>query len=173
MIRGRIILNKSFLKKSCGLVLSATTLFTAAKSWALTSADMCFDRIGIVDRTVSQAREEICLRVNQERSSRAYAKLEMDPVLTKVAQTYAEEMARGNFFDHVTPRGGTFRTRLEKGNVAYQQAGENIARGQDTAQIVHVQWMHSEGHRHNILTPAFRKIGVGSYKKYWVQVFTN
>ncbi|TGU52590.1 hypothetical protein EN829_070500, partial [Mesorhizobium sp. M00.F.Ca.ET.186.01.1.1] len=36
---------------------------------------------------------------------------------------------------------------------------------------VMMQWMNSEGHRKNIMNPAFTKIGVGYTNGYWVQEF--
>ena len=58
-------------------------------------------------------------------------------------------------------------------------SGENIAAGQKSVQEVFDGWMNSEGHRKNILNPAFHEIGIGYYKlerdhkynTYWVQLF--
>ena len=57
--------------------------------------------------------------------------------------------------------------------LAYRTAGENIAMGYPTPQSVVDGWMNSEGHRKNILNPAFTVIGVGyvSDGKYWTQMF--
>ena len=43
--------------------------------------------------------------------------------------------------------------------------GENIAMGSrgTTAGELHVAWMHSDGHRENILQPGFTSVGVGAY----------
>lgn len=49
--------------------------------------------------------------------------------------------------------------------------GENIAKGQLTADQVMREWMDSESHRKNILQPAFREIGVGIFRDLWVQNF--
>lgn len=55
---------------------------------------------------------------------------------------------------------------------------ENITAGSDTPEGVVDQWMHSEGHRANILNPEFKELGVGyccdentEYEYYWVQIF--
>lgn len=55
--------------------------------------------------------------------------------------------------------------------------GENLAFGQDTPEEVVNAWMNSEGHRKNILSPNYKRIGIG-YKVidgtvYWVQEFTS
>jgi hypothetical protein len=73
-------------------------------------------------------------------------------------------MIAGGFFDHETPDGVTLEQRLAKVNYGFELAGENIAWGEGMlatpAQIV-TAWMHSDGHRANILDPDFRQIGLG------------
>lgn len=51
--------------------------------------------------------------------------------------------------------------------------GENIAFGQPDAAEVMADWMHSPGHRRNILDCRLRRIGVGhsATGDYWVQDF--
>ncbi len=43
----------------------------------------------------------------------------------------------------------------------YSLAGENIARGQPTPDVVMNSWMNSAGHKANILNCGFTQIGVG------------
>jgi uncharacterized protein YkwD len=56
-------------------------------------------------------------------------------------------------------------------------AGENVAYGYPTGRsVVNDGWMHSEGHRANILNPSFRLMGIGARKGhdgrwYVAQVF--
>lgn len=49
--------------------------------------------------------------------------------------------------------------------------GENIARGQQTADIAVEQWMASPSHRQTILQPLFRETGIGVFGDVWVQEF--
>ena len=49
--------------------------------------------------------------------------------------------------------------------------GENLAKGQLTAEEVVRDWMNSEGHRINILQPVFTEVGVGIFRDMWVQNF--
>ena len=59
--------------------------------------------------------------------------------------------------------------------VSYRSAGENIAYGYPMPQKVVEGWMNAEGHRKNILSASFSKIGIGCYKSngvlYWSQFF--
>jgi uncharacterized protein YkwD len=43
-------------------------------------------------------------------------------------------------------------------------AGENIAYGYETPRALVSAWMHSAGHRANILSPAFHRIGVSGWR---------
>ncbi|MFD0328838.1 CAP domain-containing protein [Streptacidiphilus monticola] len=53
--------------------------------------------------------------------------------------------------------------------------GENIARGQQTPAAVMDAWMHSPGHRANILNCSYHSLGVGAYfapgGPWWTQDF--
>ena len=110
----------------------------------------------------------LCL-VNHERSRRGLASLTPVGSLTTVADAYARRMARDNFFDHTAPNGSTFIARIRSttyltGGVRSWSVGENLAWGTGdlaTPQAIVASWMKSAGHRHNILTPAFRELGLG------------
>ena len=86
-------------------------------------------------------------------------------------------MADKNYFDHTSPTYGSPFDMMKKFGIKYNTAGENIAKGQTTAQSVMNSWMNSPGHRANILSSNFGKIGVGYVNKngttYWTQMFTN
>jgi uncharacterized protein YkwD len=108
----------------------------------------------------------LCL-LNQERTSRGLSALTPSPVLDKAADRYAENMVEGGFFDHVSPGGSTFLQRIKAAGWAPAggwTAGENIAWGSGSlatpASIVD-GWMHSAGHKANILNGAFSQIGIG------------
>ena len=76
-------------------------------------------------------------------------------------------MVKRRFFDHVSPGGGTMMDRIKAAGWAPSgswSAGENIAWGSGSlatpASIVN-GWMHSAGHRANILNGSFSQIGIG------------
>jgi uncharacterized YkwD family protein len=92
-----------------------------------------------------------------------------------VAQAKAEDMAQNNYFSHTSPTYGTPFEMLKAFGVSYSTAGENIAKGQKSADAVMTAWMNSDGHRKNILGTGYTKLGVGYVNKngttYWVQMF--
>src|SRR2546425_3085300 len=98
--------------------------------------------------------------VNQERTSRGLAAVQLDPRLVPVARAHATEMFRLKYFGHVSPVTGTPFDRLAKAGITYQRAGENLAYAPSVA-LAHRALMSSEGHRENILTPGFTKLGIG------------
>lgn len=105
--------------------------------------------------------------VNLERSSRGLSALTLDPELTAAAEIRAREIAEK--FSHTRPDGTKWST------VSSAAYGENIARGQKTADKVMAAWMSSSGHRQNILRASYGSIGVACAKVgnvvYWVQLF--
>ncbi|MFG0216105.1 CAP domain-containing protein [Brevibacillus porteri] len=109
--------------------------------------------------------------VNQERAKAGLKPVQMDAALSKVALAKAQDMSANNYFDHNSPTYGSPFDMMKQYGIQYSTAGENIAMGQQSPQEVMQQWMNSEGHRENIMNPAFTKIGVGVTNGYWVQEF--
>ena len=106
--------------------------------------------------------------VNAERAKQGLGSLRVDAGLTRAAQVRAQEIAR--VFSHTRPDGSSWST------VSAAAFGENIARGQRSAQKVMAAWMtSSNGHRETILHPSYGSIGVACVKSagvmYWVQLF--
>lgn len=118
--------------------------------------------------SMARARGATLCLLNAERRHRGLPPLRAERHLRRAAQAYSRAMVAHRFFDHVSPlTGSTFVDRL--GAAGYtsartRQVSENIAWGTGTqatpAQIVSA-WMHSAGHRANILTASFREIGIG------------
>ena len=118
---------------------------------------------------------EVVRLVNVERSKAGLPALQIDQEVSKVARLKSEDMAKKNYFNHTSPTYGSPFEMLKKFNITYKTAGENIAKGQKTAESVVNAWMNSEGHRKNILSSSFTHIGVGYATKgstpYWTQMF--
>lgn len=129
----------------------------------------------VIDST--QARQVLSL-VNKERNKVGISTLSADSQLNKLAQMKAEDMARKGYFSHTSPTYGSAFDMMNKYGVSYKTAGENIAKGQKTAQAVMGGWMNSSGHRANILKPEYKRLGVGyavdtAGTPYWVQIFAG
>lgn len=127
------------------------------------------------DKSSIQA-EEVLKIVNSERQKAGLQPLTLSEKLTSIANTKAQDMADKNYFDHTSPTYGSPFDMLHTFGVSYKSAGENIAAGQQTAEQVMNDWMHSSGHRANILNSDYTELGVGyvkggSYGTEWVQLF--
>jgi len=111
--------------------------------------------------------------VNAERAKVGAAPLRLSNDLMNATAVRAEEITRS--FSHTRPDGSSCFTLVSDRNHAM---GENIAAGSSTAEATVDQWMHSSGHRANMLDKRFKQLGVGhcykegtSYGHYWVQMF--
>ncbi|MFE5214027.1 MULTISPECIES: sigma-70 family RNA polymerase sigma factor [unclassified Streptomyces] len=118
---------------------------------------------------------QVVALVNKERASAGCGPLTEDPQLEKAAQNHSDDMAARGFFDHTNPDGADPGQRITATGYRWSTEGENIAQGQQTAASVMDSWMHSPGHRANILNCSFKNIGVGVHKgaggPWWTQDF--
>ena len=113
--------------------------------------------------------------INQEREAAGLKTVKMNDDLNRVAQLRAAEIAEK--WSHTRPNGEAWKTAFSDAGVSASYRGENLAKGQYSAEKVVDDWMESDGHRANILNKKFTKMGVASVEidgvTYWVQVFAN
>lgn len=173
------------IERSSGIESRLDDIFGAAVRDSLTYLTVkpgSTDRIAIPSgETILSVDEESELAmfrlVNDERRKRGIAELIWEPKLIPPARAHAEDMWEREYFGHVSPEGEDVGDRLDRFEVDYQVAGENLALA-PTLSLAHSGLMNSEGHRANILEKEFKKIGIGVidngyYGKMFVQVFTN
>jgi uncharacterized protein YkwD len=98
--------------------------------------------------------------VNQERAANGLKPVQADPELTEVARRHSADMFARGYFSHNTPEGKDPFDRMRESNVKFRTAGENLALA-PTLQIAHSGLMNSPGHRANILSPQFGRLGIG------------
>ena len=118
----------------------------------------------------SQAQLEsatVCL-VNNARERHGLGRLRVNGRLSAAADAHSGDMVRKRYFSHTSRTGRDVVDRLR--NTGYLSGasswtvGENIAWGsgaRSTPRSIVSAWMHSAGHRHNILSRRFREIGLG------------
>ncbi|MFF7974258.1 sigma-70 family RNA polymerase sigma factor [Streptomyces sp. NPDC007905] len=125
--------------------------------------------------TPSDTVAQVVELVNKERAAAGCGPLTEDAQLEKAAQGHSDDMAARNFFDHTNPDGADPGRRITAAGYRWSTYGENIAQGQQTPQAVMDSWMHSPGHRANILNCSFKEIGVGVHRgsggPWWTQDF--
>jgi len=107
------------------------------------------------------ADEERALALlNADRAVRGLAPLRPNLTLTAMARAHAQDMIDRGYASHDTPEGETFAERLDRWGVAYQCAGENLAKNR-SVEAAERALMDSAVHRANILSPDFTEVGVG------------
>lgn len=123
----------------------------------------------------SSAAQAVLAEVNAARAQNGLSALTLDANMNRAAAVRATELAQS--FSHTRPNGSRGLTALNEAGVSYRTVGENIASGQQTAQAVVSAWMNSSGHRANILSTLFGRMGVGQAtigrRTYWVQLFAD
>ena len=134
---------------------------------------------GVMQASITASEEAMADRVielvNQERTSRGLQPLLKHDGLMVAAAARARELSQR--YSHTRPDGSECFTILWHLGIDYGYAGENIAMGQRTPEVVMNDWMNSSGHRANILNENYDCIGVGytmvDGHPYWVQLFTG
>ena len=133
--------------------------------------------------------QRIHVLINKERARYRLTALTWDDALADVATKHSRDMAQRDYFAHVSPDGSDFAERYRRSryhceirvdNTIYGGA-ENLALGrlynkatiidgvkypkwntmEQIARNTVDGWMHSAGHRHNILNPHWRQEGIG------------
>ena len=123
--------------------------------------------------SLSAYEEKVVELTNQEREKQGLQALKIDEELSKVAKEKSTDMNVKGYFSHTSPTYGSPFDMMKQYGIDYKTAGENIAKGQPSPEAVVDAWMHSEGHRANILNENFTHIGVGYEEagNHWTQMF--
>ena len=98
--------------------------------------------------------------VNKERLSNGLKILQADPEMTQVARMHSQDMFVKGYFSHYDLNGKNPFDRMRDANIRFLAAGENLALAQ-TLEIAHRNLLNSPGHRANILSPEFNRLGIG------------
>ena len=126
-----------------------------------------------VDSDLHPFEQQVVELTNVERTKQGLAPLEIDKELSVVAKDKSKDMLNQQYFSHDSPTYGSPFDMMQAYGITYRTAGENIAKGQRSAEEVVNAWMNSPGHRENILNGNFTHIGVGYVEQgnYWTQQF--
>ena len=98
--------------------------------------------------------------LNLDRSNYNLPELTVDPALSRIARIKSEDMRDNRYFAHTSPTYGDVRSMLTQMGYAYTVAGENIAH-HATIEKAQAALISSPGHRRNILSKGYTKVGIG------------
>ena len=141
------------------------------------------------DAGLIRLEKKIHALLNRERAKHGLAALSLDADLQGIARKHSQDMARRNYFSHDDPEGRSFSDRYRAAGFecrvrtgsALCTGAENISQFYSDASLLHEGgktvlnssaedaiaesvvrgWMNSRNHRENILTPYFRRQGIG------------
>ncbi len=177
---GSFLLSRAYqlespVKQIFGGAAQDTLTFLTIKPKSNEKIDLGFQTIQYSIDT--EAEEAMVKLVNQERVSRGLEALEFDEKLREVARLHSEDMFKRGYFSHFTPERESVADRAQKKGVDYLVIGENLAFA-PSLELAHKGLMNSLGHRANILSADFHKIGIGvldggDFGRMFTQVFSN
>lgn len=141
-----------------GGAVNETLAFLTVEPKSNEVVDLNFKTSSLSIDTVSEGK--MFVMVNQERTSRGLSALQVRDVLTDVARSHCEDMLKRGYFSHYTPEGLSPFDRMAKANIDFTFAGENLALAPNT-ELAMKGFMQSPGHRENILSADFHRVGIG------------
>jgi len=100
---------------------------------------------------------------NNERAQRSLPALQWDESLAAAARRHANRMAFYNVLEHQLSGEPDLRTRLTEAGARFSIIAENIAVAPNP-ETIHTGWMHSPGHRRNILDPSLAAVGIAAVR---------
>lgn len=177
---GPVILKNAYqlekpVKEVFGGVTNDTLTFLTIKPKTNERVNLGFET---TDYKIDESTEYAMINlVNGERSAKGLKRLEFDSKLRGVARGHSQDMFTRGYFSHYSPEGKSVADRATEAGIEYQVVGENLAYA-PSLDLAHKGLMDSPGHRANILSSEYNKIGIGVidggiYGKMFTQVFSN
>jgi len=105
-------------------------------------------------------RASVVAAMNEYRAQYHLPPLREDARLDAAADDRMRDMEDQAYWAHESPDGRSPFTWMAPNGYAYHYAGENLATGFDTTELLVEGWMESRGHRANILSPHFEDCGI-------------
>ncbi len=141
--------------------------------------------------SIPDLEKKVHTLINQERQKQGLSALAWNSTLSKIARKHSQDMAKKNYFSHVSPEGHDFSYRYRQEGFScavpvkdlIYTGAENIFQNNLYDRVAYRDgipkydwnssgklaestvrgWMNSPGHRKNILTPHWRSEGIGIY----------
>jgi hypothetical protein len=108
---------------------------------------------------VNVSEEYLKSAADQERAVLGLPPLRFDAALSAAARRHAALMVQHNSISHQYGGEPDLANRASEAGARFSLITENVAQA-PSAILVHTAWMHSEGHRHNLLDPKVDSVGI-------------
>lgn len=111
--------------------------------------------------------------LNRVRRRHGLPRLRLVPRISFVAAFHSQDQAINRFVSHSSSDGTPFDTRIRRVANA-RTVGETIIeyRGRCSGRGIVSAWMHSPPHRHELMSPGFRRVGIGHASVQGMSVVT-
>jgi len=139
-----------FLQPNLALVLS---LFLSVPTLMARAQD------GAQRENLQPQAEQLMALANQARAQAGAGPLHWDPALAEAALAHCALMVAKGPISHQYPGELGLAARTAQAGAHFGLIEENVAVGPD-ADTIHQEWMHSPGHRTNLLNPAVDRVGI-------------
>jgi hypothetical protein len=103
--------------------------------------------------------EQIFALANRARAQASVERLQWDPELAQAALAHCRRMVQEGAISHQFGGEADVSVRAQKAGAHFSVIEENVAIGPSAAGV-HDEWMHSQGHRENLLSPQVNRVGV-------------
>jgi uncharacterized protein YkwD len=125
----------------------------------------------------TNSEQQMFNMVNSERTSREITALSFSDALTDVGRAHCKDMFKNGYFSHNSQNGLSPFDRMAENNISFNFAGENLALAPSVS-LAMKGLMQSPGHKANILSTDFHKVGIGVvdggiYGEMYCQEFTD
>ena len=123
--------------------------------------------------------QTILTLLNAERNAAGLASLSLNSQLTAAAQRHSDDMAAGDFLDHVGSDGSQFWERIIEAGYPMTSGAENILYRWDTDPLgTYEQWKGSPPHLANMMSADYAEVGIAwaqsaSGKYYFTMVLAR
>jgi uncharacterized protein YkwD len=111
------------------------------------------------ENNLTVAEQYLFAAANEARANQGLAPLHLDPVLTEASAAHAREMANHAAISHQFNEEADLAERGAQAGAHFSLISENVGEA-PTSVIIHDLWMHSPGHRANLLDPNVDSIGI-------------
>lgn len=177
---GSLLLSKSQelerpLKNIFGGITQDTLTFLTIRPKSDETVNLGFQTLEF--RANPELEQQMIDLINKELINQGVKSLSFDSNLREVGRVHSADMFKRGYFSHFSPEGKNVADRAEALGVKYLVIGENLAYAPNL-ELAHEGLMNSPGHRTNILSVEFGKIGIaimdgGVYGLMITQVFSN
>jgi len=104
--------------------------------------------------------DSVLSEMNSYRMKEGLSPLHFDPRLVAAAGDRMQDMEDLEYWSHEAPDGRSPFVWLKPHGYEFRFAGENLATGFETVELLVEGWMESPGHRANILSADYDDVGI-------------